>query len=50
MIYCEYESNARTLLCIQGPNYVWHCDGMGKLKPYGFAIHGCIDGYVYWYV
>ena len=29
-----------------GPNSVWHCDGMDELKPYGFAIHGCIDGYV----
>ena len=27
-----------------GPNYVWHCDGYDKLKPYGFAIHGCMDG------
>lgn len=31
---------------IQGPNYVWHCDGYDKMKPYGFPIHGCIDGYV----
>lgn len=29
----------------QGPNFVWHLDGYDKLKPYGFAIHGCIDGY-----
>ena len=34
------------ILCMQGPSSVWHCDGMDKLKPYGFAIHGCIDGYV----
>ena len=25
-----------------GPNYAWHID---KLKPFGFAIHGAIDGY-----
>ena len=31
---------------VQGPNYVWHTDGLDKLKPYGFAVHGCIDGYV----
>ena len=31
---------------IKSPNYVWHADGMDKLKPFGFAIHGCIDGYV----
>ena len=27
------------------PNYVWHVDGYDKLKPYGFCIHGAIDGY-----
>ena len=32
---------------IQGPNYCWHVDGLDKLKTYGFAIHGCIDGYVF---
>ena len=29
---------------MQGPNYIWHCDGNDKLKKYGFCIHGCIDG------
>ncbi|XP_071133330.1 uncharacterized protein [Mytilus edulis] len=29
----------------RGPNYMWHMDGYDKLKPYGIAIHGCIDGY-----
>ena len=28
-----------------GPNYCWHADGYDKLKPYGFPIHGCIDGH-----
>ena len=28
-----------------GPNAVWHIDGYDKLKPYGIAIHGCIDGF-----
>ena len=28
----------------KGPNYVWHVDGYDKLRPYGFEIHGCIDG------
>ena len=28
-----------------GPNFVWHIDGYDKLKPFGFAIHGAIDGY-----
>nr|XP_023656881.1 uncharacterized protein LOC111838278 [Paramormyrops kingsleyae] len=29
----------------RGPNFVWHIDGYDKLKPYGIAISGCIDGY-----
>ena len=29
----------------KGPNYVWHIDGNDKLKPFGFEIHGAIDGY-----
>ena len=29
----------------KGPNYVLHLDGYDKLKPFGFAIHACIDGY-----
>jgi len=28
-----------------GPNAVWHIDGYDKLKKYGIAIHGCIDGF-----
>eukprot|EP00794_Sanderia_malayensis_P010682 gene10682-11818_t len=28
-----------------GPNATWHVDGYDKLKPYGFPIHGCIDGF-----
>ncbi|KAL3984517.1 hypothetical protein ACER0C_016142 [Sarotherodon galilaeus] len=28
-----------------GPNHTWHVDGYDKLKPYGLAISGCIDGY-----
>lgn len=28
-----------------GPNYLWHVDGYDKLKPFGFAISGCIDGF-----
>ena len=29
----------------RGPNFLWHIDGYDKLKPFGFSIHGCIDGY-----
>ena len=28
-----------------GPNHCWHVDGYDKIKPFGFAIHGGIDGY-----
>lgn len=35
----------RRLYICPGPNYVWHLDGYDKLKPFGFCIHGCIDGY-----
>ena len=28
-----------------GPNFTWHLDGYDKLKPFGFCIHGAIDGY-----
>ena len=30
---------------VHGPNEIWHLDGYDKLKPYGFPIHGCVDGY-----
>ena len=23
---------------------MWHLDGYDKLKPFGFAVHACIDG------
>ena len=36
-----------TPLGLQGPNYCWHIDGNDKLIPYGFGIHGGIDGQVY---
>ena len=35
----------------KGPNYSWHVDSYDKLKPYGIAINGCIDGfsrYIVW--
>ena len=28
-----------------GPNFAWHVDGYDKLKPYGFPIHGAVDGF-----
>jgi len=35
----------RRQYCAQGPNYIWHLDGYDKIKPFGFCIHGAIDGY-----
>ena len=34
----------RTYISV-GPNFTWHVDEYDKLKPFGFAIHGAIDGY-----
>ena len=28
-----------------GPNDSWYCDGYDKLKPFGFPIHACVDGW-----
>ena len=28
-----------------GPNFAWHIDGYDKLKPFGFPVHGGIDGF-----
>ena len=35
----------RRTYSVKGPNYIWHLDGYDKLKPFGFPIHGAIDGY-----
>ena len=29
----------------KGSNFTWHVDGYDKLKPFGFPIHACIDGF-----
>ena len=36
---------ARRRYVCDGANAVWHVDGYDKVKPYGFPIHGCIDGF-----
>ena len=28
-----------------GPHFCWHAYGHEKLKPYGFPVHGCINGF-----
>ena len=35
----------RRLYYSKSPNWVLHLDGYDKVKPFGFDIHGCIDGY-----
>ena len=35
----------RRIYTSPGPNAVWHADGYDKLKPYGFPIYGCINGF-----
>lgn len=40
----KYRLRRRKYL-VPGPNYIWHVDGYDKLKRFGFAIHGCIDGF-----
>lgn len=42
--YACFLHNNIKILYWQGPNYVWHCDGMDKLKRFGIAVHGGIDG------
>ena len=29
----------------KGQNDVWHCDGYDMMKPFGFPIHGAVDGF-----
>lgn len=41
----RYKRLKRRTYRSMGPNFLWHCDGYDKLKPYGLPIHGCIDGY-----
>ncbi|KAJ6599541.1 hypothetical protein B0H10DRAFT_1959063 [Mycena sp. CBHHK59/15] len=30
---------------VQGSNALWHMDGNEKLHPWGFYVHGCVDGH-----
>ena len=38
-------SLVRRMYISKGPNYLMHIDGWDKLKRYGLAVHGCIDGF-----
>ena len=41
----ERRNRLRTIYHNPVPNYAWHSDSYDKLKPFGFPIHGCIDGW-----
>ncbi|KAK6989027.1 Integrase catalytic domain-containing protein [Favolaschia claudopus] len=30
---------------VRGANALWHMDGNEKLRPWGFYVHGCVDGH-----
>jgi hypothetical protein len=30
---------------VRGANALWHNDGNEKLRPWGFYVHGCVDGH-----
>ncbi|KAJ6550743.1 hypothetical protein B0H10DRAFT_1648708, partial [Mycena sp. CBHHK59/15] len=35
----------RRIYKVRGANALWHQDGNEKLRPWGFWVHGCIDGH-----
>lgn len=35
----------RRVYRVRGANALWHMDGNEKLRPWGFYVHGCVDGY-----
>lgn len=35
----------RRVYRVRGSNALWHMDGNEKLCPWGFYVHGCIDGH-----
>ena len=35
----------RRVYKVCGANALWHIDGNEKLRPWGFYVHGCVDGF-----
>ncbi|KAG9041672.1 hypothetical protein FS837_011900 [Tulasnella sp. UAMH 9824] len=35
----------RRIYKVRGANALWHHDGNEKLRPWGFYVHGCVDGF-----
>lgn len=40
------DSFSRRIYQNKGPNYLIHVDGYDKLKRFGIAVHGAVDGWV----
>ena len=45
VVHRSYSRLVRRSYVSPGPDFTWHVDGYDKLKPYGFAVSGCIDGF-----
>ena len=42
---CKRRRLQRRKYVTTGPNFLWHMDGLDKLKPFGFCFHGAVDGF-----
>ncbi|PPQ75955.1 hypothetical protein CVT26_005783 [Gymnopilus dilepis] len=40
-----YAAIRRRVYKVRGSNALWHQDGNEKLRPWGFYVHGCVDGH-----
>ena len=45
MYICFVNTANRRRYSNPGPNFAWHIDGYDKIKPWGFPVHGAIDGF-----
>lgn len=39
------ETAKRRVYRVRGANALWHQDGNEKIRPWGFYVHGCVDGH-----
>jgi hypothetical protein len=45
-MYCRWSGIIkRRVYKVRGANAVWHNDANEKLRPWGFWVHGCVDGH-----
>ncbi|KAF7324086.1 Integrase catalytic domain-containing protein [Mycena kentingensis (nom. inval.)] len=40
-----HQAIKRRVYKVRGANALWHHDGNEKLRPWGFYVHGCVDGH-----